>query len=83
MVLMMGVNGWYSAIPRSQPGSDSMGTNPPLSRGRIISSRGRLLALSGLFAASPKATDSQASAKLTTTTSPANASQSRASAWGR
>jgi hypothetical protein len=32
MVLMMGVNGWYSANPRSEPGSDSMGTNPLLSR---------------------------------------------------
>jgi hypothetical protein len=81
-VLMMGVNGWYSAIPWSQPGSDSMGTNPPLSRGRIISSKGKLLAVSGLFAASPNATDSQASAKPTSTTSPASASQSRAAGDG-
>ena len=79
---MIGLNGWLSANQRRAAGIDSVGTNPLPRNGSSTSRSGRLLAVSGLLAASPKATDSQVNASVASTRRPAAASHSIGPASG-
>ena len=80
---MIGVNGWLSANQRRPAGIESVGTNPLPRRGSRNRTIGRLLAVSTLLASKPRATESQVSAKATSTSSPTAASHSSGPAVGR
>src|SRR5664279_6535443 len=77
-VWVTGVKGWYSANWRSPAGRVAMGTNPLLRKGSRVRNMGVLLAVSTLFAARPRAAESQMSANANSTRIPIAASHSRA-----
>src|SRR5215468_7272965 len=82
-VLITGVNGWYSANQRSQPGSESFGTKPLARNGSSVNISGVLLAVSTDFAFNPSATASHVSATVVNNNSPVRASHSTGPADGR
>ena len=77
---VIGVKGWFSANWRRPAGMESTGTKPLPKNGRRIRNIGMLLAVSTLLASRPNATESQMSAKASSTSSPTAASQRRGSA---
>jgi hypothetical protein len=81
-VSMIGVNGWYSANSRRPGPILSAGTIALLKNGSMTSGTEAMPAVSGDFAASPRATVSHPAAKLSSTMMPSTPSQSRKLADG-
>src|SRR5580700_5543958 len=75
-VLMMGVNGWFSANQRTPAGIEAVGTKALLMKGRNCGISDRLFAPAGVLAVRPKPIASQVRASVNPVKSPAAASHS-------
>ena len=71
MVSMIGVAGWCCATMRSHVGMVSSGTNALLTKATTIVKKVRLLAASGELTIRPPTADSQQTARISSSTTPA------------